>query len=127
MNKQSIKDFKVGEKAYVVYANIGYNNPPRMEEVIITKVGRKYVTVKGLESYSSEYCYDDDSNVFRPKENYATNILLYSSKILAEEEITRLLLKPKISNIIRNKINSFSNDDIKAIYEIVKKYEKSKN
>ena len=53
MNNQSIKDFNVGEKAYVVYANIGYNSPPRMKEVIITKVGRKYVTVKGLESYSS--------------------------------------------------------------------------
>ena len=123
MNKQSIKDFKVGEKAYVVYANIGHNKPPRMEEVIVMKVGSKYVTV----NIGREYYYDDGSNVFIPKENYATNILLYSSKILAEEEITRLLLKPKISNIIRNKINSFSNDDIKAIYEIVKKYEKSKN
>ena len=61
MNNQSIKDFNVGEKAYVVYANIGYNSPPRMKEVIITKVGRKYVTVKDLESYSSEYCYDDGS------------------------------------------------------------------
>ena len=45
MNKQSIKDFKVGEKAYVVYANIGHNKPPRMEEVIVMKVGSKYVTV----------------------------------------------------------------------------------
>ena len=56
------------------------DSPPRMKEVIITKVGRKYVTVKGLESYSSEYCYDDDSNVFRPKENYDISTLLYSSK-----------------------------------------------
>lgn len=127
MNKQSIKDFKVGEKAYVVYANIGYNSPPRMKEVIITKVGRKYVTVKGLESYSSEYCYDDDSNVFRPKENYDISTLLYSSKNSAEEEIKRLQLKPKISTIIQYKIGSFSTEDIKAIYEIVKKYEKSKN
>ena len=99
MNNQSIKDFNVGEKAYVVYANIGYNTPPRMKEVIITKVGRKYVTVKGLESYSSEYCYDDDSNVFRPKENYGISTLLYSSKNSAEEEIKRLQLKPKISII----------------------------
>ena len=123
MNNQSIKDFNVGEKAYVVYANIGYNSPPRMKEVIITKVGRKYVTVKGLESYSSEYCYDDDSNVFRPKENYDISTLLYSSKNSAEEEIKRLQLKPKISTIIQYKIGSFSTEDIKAIYEIVKKYE----
>ena len=122
MNNQSIKDFNVGEKAYVVYSNKGYRQPPRMEEVTITKVGRKYITANNC-----EYYYDDCQNKFIPKENYATNILLYSSKILAEEEIIRLLLKPKISNIIRNKINSFSNDDIKAIYEIVKKYEKSKN
>ena len=117
MNNQSIKDFNVGEKAYVVYANIGYNSPPRMKEV----------TVKGLESYSSEYCYDDDSNVFRPKENYDISTLLYSSKNSAEEEIKRLQLKPKISTIIQYKIGSFSTEDIKAIYEIVKKYEKSKN
>lgn len=39
MNNQSIKDFNVGEKAYVVYSNIGYRQPPRMEEVTITKVG----------------------------------------------------------------------------------------
>ena len=123
MNKQSIKDFKVGEKAYVVYSNIGHNKPPRMEEVIVMKVGSKYVTG----NIGREYCYDDDSNVFRPKENYDISTLLYSSKNSAEEEIKRLQLKPKISNIIRNKINSFSNDDIKAIYEIVKKYEKSKN
>ena len=119
--------FSNGEKVYVVYANIGYNSPPRMKEVIITKVGRKYVTVKGLESYSSEYCYDDDSNVFRPKENYDISTLLYSSKNSAEEEIKRLQLKPKISTIIQYKIGSFSTEDIKAIYEIVKKYEKSKN
>lgn len=123
MNNQSIKDFNVGEKAYVVYSNIGYRQPPRMEEVTITKVGRKYITV----NIGREYYYDDGSNVFRPKENYGNLTLLYSSKISAEEEIARLSLKPKISNIIRNKINSFSNDDIKAIYEIVKKYEKSKN
>lgn len=121
MNNQSIKDFNVGEKAYVVYSNIGYRQPPRMEEVTITKVGRKYITANNC-----EYYYDDCQNKFIPKENYATNILLYSSKILAEEEITRLLLKPKISNIIRNKINSFSNDDIKAIYEIVKNMKRVK-
>lgn len=123
MNKQSIKDFKVGEKAYVVYANIGYNNPPRMKEVIITKVGRKYVTV----NIGREYYYDDGSNVFRPKENYGNLTLLYSSKISAEEEIARLSLKPKILTIIQYKIGSFSTEDIKTIYEIVKKYEKSKN
>ena len=80
-----------------------------------------------MESYSSEYCYDDDSNVFRPKENYDFSTLLYSSKNSAEEEIKRLQLKPKISTIIQYKIGSFSTEDIKAIYEIVKKYEKSKN
>lgn len=121
MNKQSIKDFKVGEKAYVVYANIGYNNPPRMKEVIITKVGRKYVTV----NIGREYYYDDGSNVFRPKENYGNSTLLYSSKISAKEEIVRLSLKPKILTIIQYKIGSFSAEDIKTIYEIVKKYEKN--
>ena len=123
MNNQSIKDFKVGEKAYVVYANIGYNNPPRMKEVIITKVGRKYVTV----NIGREYYYDDGSNVFRPKENYGNSTLLYSSKISAEEEIARLSLKLKILTIIQYKIGSFSAEDIKTIYEIVKKYDESKN
>lgn len=123
MNKQSIKDFKVGEKAYVVYANIGYNNPSRMKEVIITKVGRKYVAV----NIGREYYYDDGSNVFRPKKNYGNSTLLYSSKISAEEEIARLSLKPKILTIIQYKIGSFSAEDIKTIYEIVKKYDESKN
>ncbi|SCJ29281.1 Uncharacterised protein [uncultured Clostridium sp.] len=122
MNKQSIKDFNVGEKAYVVYSNIGYRQPPRMEEVTITKVGRKYITANNC-----EYYYDDCQNKFIPKENYGISTLLYSSKNSAEEEIKRLQLKPKISTIIQYKIGSFSTEDIKAIYEIVKKYEKSKN
>ena len=122
MNKQSIKDFNVGEKAYVVYINIGYRQPPRMEEVTITKVGRKYITANNC-----EYYYDDCQNKFIPKENYGISTLLYSSKNSAEEEIKRLQLKPKISTIIQYKIGSFSTEDIKAIYEIVKKYEKSKN
>lgn len=122
MNKQSIKDFNVGEKAYVVYSNIGYRQPPRMEEVTITKVGRKYITANNC-----EYYYDDYQNKFIPKENYGISTLLYSSKNSAEEEIKRLQLKPKISTIIQYKIGSFSTEDIKAIYEIVKKYEKSKN
>ena len=122
MNKQSIKDFNVGEKAYVVYSNIGYRQPPRMEEVTITKVGRKYITANNC-----EYYYDDCQNQFIPKENYGISTLLYSSKNSAEEEIKRLQLKPKISTIIQYKIGSFSTEDIKAIYEIVKKYEKSKN
>lgn len=123
MNNQSIKDFNVGEKAYVVYSNIGYRQPPRMEEVTITKVGRKYITV----NIGREYYYDDGSNVFRPKENYGNLTLLYSSKNSAEEEIARLSLKPKILTIIQYKIGSFSTEDIKTIYKIVKKYEKSKN
>lgn len=122
MNKQSIKDFNVSEKAYVVYSNIGYRQPPRMEEVTITKVGRKYITANNC-----EYYYDDCQNKFIPKENYGISTLLYSSKNSAEEEIKRLQLKPKISTIIQYKIGSFSTEDIKAIYEIVKKYEKSKN
>lgn len=122
MNNQSIKDFNVGEKAYVVYSNIGYRQPPRMEEVTITKVGRKYITANNC-----EYYYDDCQNKFIPKENYGISTLLYSSKNSAEEEIKRLQLKPKISTIIQYKIGSFSTEDIKAIYEIVKKYEKSKN
>lgn len=122
MNKQSIKDFNVGEKAYVVYSNIGYRQPPRMEEVTITKVGRKYITANNC-----EYYYDDCQNKFIPKENYGISTLLYSSKNSAGEEIKRLQLKPKISTIIQYKIGSFSTEDIKAIYEIVKKYEKSKN
>ena len=122
MNKQSIKDFNVGEKAYVVYSNIGYRQPPRMEEVTITKVGRKYITANNC-----EYYYDDCQNKFIPKENYGISTLLYSSKNSAEEEIKRLQLKPKISTSIQYKIGSFSTEDIKAIYEIVKKYEKSKN
>lgn len=122
MNKQSIKDFNVGEKAYVVYSNIGYRQPPRMEEVTITKVGRKYITANNC-----EYYYDDCQNKFIPKENYGISTLLYSSKNSAEEEIKRLQLKPKILTIIQYKIGSFSTEDIKAIYEIVKKYEKSKN
>lgn len=122
MNKQSIKDFNVGEKAYVVYSNIGYRQPPRMEEVTITKVGRKYITANNC-----EYYYDDCQNKFISKENYGISTLLYSSKNSAEEEIKRLQLKPKISTIIQYKIGSFSTEDIKAIYEIVKKYEKSKN
>ena len=94
-----------------------------MEEVIVMKVGSKYVTV----NIGREYYYDDGSNVFRPKENYGNLTLLYSSKISAEEEIARLSLKPKILTIIQYKIGSFSTEDIKTIYEIVKKYEKSKN
>lgn len=42
----NLKDFKVGETAYMLMWNKGRLVPPEIREVTVVKVGRKYVTVK---------------------------------------------------------------------------------
>ena len=42
----NLNDFKVGEKAYILYKHQGYNKRPEIIETTVKKVGRQYVTVE---------------------------------------------------------------------------------
>lgn len=42
----NIKEFKPGQKAYIVNLHTGRNEPPFIYQVEVDKVGRKYVTIR---------------------------------------------------------------------------------
>lgn len=93
----SIKDFKVDQTAYIL--NIKYNwreekTEAEIKEVIVSKVGRKYVTVKINKNYISEYKYAKKDHIFEGLvscDDGGSN-LLFLSKLEAEQYIKKFEL-----------------------------------
>lgn len=50
----TIKDFKVGQKAYILCMYTGRNKEPEITETVVEKVGRKYVTVQYGRKYEED-------------------------------------------------------------------------
>lgn len=121
MNEQMINDFKLGSNAYVVYKD--RNNSQQIEEVVVVKLARKYITVWDAKGYSEDYFYDFTQNAFMSRGQCGNKSSLHCSKDLAKQYILKLSLKPKISLIIHDKINNFSSESLEAIYKIIQIYD----
>jgi len=93
---------KVGDVLYRL--NIGNNankwNPPRLVPVTVTKVGRKYFTVKlkdGAYSMESEH-YNDD---WKHNSNFSAGYYLYYTEQDYHDEMEYLALEVKLKQIGR--------------------------
>lgn len=93
----NVKDFKVDQTAYIL--NIKYNwreekTEAEIKEVIVSKVGRKYVTVKINKNYISEYKYAKNDYIFEGLvscDDGGSN-LLFLSELEAEQYIKKFEL-----------------------------------
>lgn len=79
-----IKDFEVGQTAYILNMHTGRNQDPEITKTTVEKVGRRYVTVDN----GTRYEEGDDYGLI-DAENYGERTYLCPSKTDADMHIER--------------------------------------
>ena len=114
MKKLTLKDFTVGQKAYILYTNSGRLEPPTITEVTVKKIGRKYVTVDSFDRQLFEH------------DGWGERGYLFNDYKSAEIEKNRRLLEKDIRACMRF-IDNCSYDEMLAIMDILRKASKREN
>ena len=123
-SEQEIQNSKMdnyieAHKAYVVYRD--HNNSQKIEEVDVIRISYRYVTVCDKKGFSEKYYYYFSQRIFTsmslPKSS------LYYSKTLAEQYVSKMMLKPKITSIIKNNIDSFPVGLLETVYKNIQVYD----
>lgn len=117
-----VKDFSVGQPAYMLVANQQGKYLEQPIECFVTKIGRKYVTVDyrdwnlqfGKPDYSDTACYLDERTEIGHRRR------LFPSKKTAEEYREGESLRPWFREAIAyNKLNAYSMDQLRAVKRIL--------
>jgi len=112
----TVKDFKVGAKAYVI-ASVRCGDFS-IREVEIEKVGRKFVYAKG--GYYGFYLRDEDENYLVEEKEWGAPDVLFLTRQDAEEKIERdTLLKLIRKETEYAKLSSLSLDQLRRINQIL--------
>lgn len=122
----SIKDFKPGHEAYILYAKRGKTEEYNIEKCFIISVGRKYVKVGSSPDcrFPTEYCnlrgYDD---YYSPKETWYDPKRLFPTYQQAAEHIEKDRLRRAIKEQIhQQKLEILTLAQLHDINEILKKF-----
>lgn len=117
-----LKDFKVGEKAYILYFHRGYNRAPEIFETTVKKVGRRYVTVTNMEKRFKRH-----GNVEGLLEHtdFGDSGYLFNTREAAEKEKKRDTLIHNIRTY-SNYLHKCSYEELRAIMDILKKASEAK-
>lgn len=113
----TIKDFKKGDKVYILKRNAGRNTKASICEKEVTFVGRIYVTIgnAGWEqkfmNYDSEYLYE--------KVSYGEAGLLFKTLQEAEEYIEKCSLALWLGCISVGKAETYSIEQLRKVKEIL--------
>lgn len=112
-----LKDFKVGEKAYILYLHTGYNRSPEIVETTVKKVGKRYVTVTNMQKQFKRH-----GNVEGLLEHADFGELgyLFNTREAAEIEKKRDVLMHNIRTYM-NYLYKCSYDELRTIMDILKK------
>lgn len=81
----TIKDFRVGEPAFIVNMNLGRKDAPSITEIVVASVGRVYVTTGS----GRRFMEDTRDECLKEKVSFGSSDLLFNSKIAAEEYIEK--------------------------------------
>lgn len=112
-----LKDFKVGEKAYILYLHKGYDRAPEIFETIVKKVGKRYVTVTNMKKQFKRH-----GNIEGLLEHADFGELgyLFNTREAAETEKKRNVLIHNIRTYM-NYLYNCSYDELRMIMDILKK------
>ena len=112
-----LKDFKVGEKAYILYLHRGYNRAPEIFETTVKKVGTRYVTVTNMQKQFKRH-----GNIEGLLEHADFGELgyLFNTREVAEKEMKRSNLIHNIRIYSRYLFNC-SYEELRTIMDILKK------
>lgn len=112
-----LKDFKVGEKAYILYLHRGYNRAPEIFETTVKKVGKRYVIVTNMQKQFKRH-----GNVEGLLEHADFGELgyLFNTREAAETEKKRDVLIHNIRTYM-NYLYNCSYNELRTIMDILKK------
>lgn len=113
----TIKDFKKGDKVYILTRNLGRNTKPSVREKEVTTVGRMYVSIGDGEwkqkfmNYDSEYLYE--------KASFGESDLLFKTMKDAEEYIEKCSLALWLGCISVGRAETYSVEQLRKVKEIL--------
>lgn len=113
----TIKDFKVGELAYVLTENIGRDKDFSLDTATIKAIGRKYVTLHNTARYEKNDAYTPYALI--ENKSCGERTLLF----LTEEDAKKYVEKKKIESWMMRNANQMwrrlSLSQLSQIYEIM--------
>ena len=112
-----LKDFKVGEKAYILYLHRGYNRAPEIFETTVKKVGKRYVTVTNMQKQFKRH---GDVEGLLERSDFGELGYLFNTLEAAEIEKKRDVLIHNIRTYM-NYLYKCSYDELRTIIDILKK------
>lgn len=112
-----LKDFKVGDKAYILYLHRGYDRAPEIFETIVKKVGKRYVTVTNMQKQFKRH---GNIEGLLEHSDFGELGYLFNTLEAAEKEKKRDILIHNI-RIYSNYLYKCSYEELRAIMDILKK------
>ncbi len=112
----TIKDFKAGDTAYTLLPNRGRRTRPEIEEVIVTLVGRKYVTVNQEQKYE-----DLGSDYLIEVIDYGEKRMLFLSRKDINEYMEKRELMLWLGSLNPYTLEKYSYEQLKKVAEILGK------
>ena len=113
----TIKDFKKGDKVYILTKNMGRNTNPTICESEITSVGRIYVTIgnnawsRKFENFNSEFLHE--------KVNCGESSLLFKTMEDADEYIEKCDLAIWLGRISVSTAEKYSIEQLRKVKAIL--------
>lgn len=111
-----LKDFAVGDSAFILTENMGRNTQPEIKETTVKKVGRKYVTI---DNWSESQFIEGKDEYLREKVSYGEARLLFKNiqdveTYIEKKELARWLRCTSVS-----KSESYSLEQLRKVKEIL--------
>lgn len=113
----TIKDFKPGDKVYVVTENFGRNANPSICERIVKTVGRMYVTLEG--NWEEKFACDNQEYL-REKKDWGEHSLLFQTEQKAKDYLEKRNLETWLLRQSSREIDNLSLEQLHIIRDIMK-------
>ena len=123
-----IKDFKVGQTVWIMLtgnATRGKHGDELIEEWVINKIGRKYITASKKTGYSKEVVFEDNKCIgyngrFVEKTNYCVDYIMYATEqeVRDEMEMNRIYREIQLFFDRFNK-NKLTLEQLRSIKKII--------
>lgn len=119
----TIKDFKKGDKVYIVKMNFGRNTDPDVRELEVEAVGRKYVTI-GEDAWTRKFQnvelgLNPDPDYLHENVQYGEAALLFQTESAANDHIEKEKLKRWLSGISFPTVEKYTLDQLRAVKNIL--------
>lgn len=115
----TIKDFKVGEPAFIVNMNFGRKESPSITETVVTAIGRVYVTTgNGMRRFMDDTREGREESL-KEKVSFGSADLLFNSRIAAEEYIEKNNLEMWLGCISVDGAKSYTLQQLRTVKNIL--------